>query len=79
MVGPMSNDERTSLTRRLKTGFVVLIGISAGLITLVGDPTLLETALVTLVGFIVGAVLVRVVFPGTGEMQRDRDRNRGRR
>lgn len=74
MVGPMSDEERSSLTLRLKVGFVLLIGFSAGLITLVGDPTLLEVALVTLVGFGVGGVLVWVVFPGTGEVRRDRGR-----
>jgi predicted exporter len=69
MVGPMSSEERSRLTLRLKIGFVLLIGFSAGLTTLVGDPTLVEVALVTLVGLVVGAVVVRVVFPGTGAVE----------
>ncbi|MFD1515251.1 hypothetical protein [Halomarina rubra] len=67
MVGPMTSEERMRMTLWLKLSFVVLIGFSAGLITLLGDTTLLETALVTGVGLVFGALVVRVVFPGTGE------------
>ena len=72
MVGPMSSEERSRLTLRLKIGFVLLIGFSAGLTTLVGNPTPVEVVLVTLVGLVVGAVVVRIVFPGTGEVVRGR-------
>ena len=72
MVGPMTSEERTRLTLRLKIGFVLLIGFSAGLITLLGTPTLLEVALVTAVGLVFGALVVAVVFPGTGEVKRIR-------
>ena len=72
MVGPMSSEERSRLTLRLKVGFVLLIGFSAGLITLLGDPTLLEIALVTGAGLVFGALVVRFVFPGTGEVARIR-------
>jgi hypothetical protein len=72
MVGPMSSEERSQLALRLKIGFVLLIGASAGLITLLGDPTLLEVALVTGVGLVFGVLVVAVVFPGTGEVKRIR-------
>ena len=72
MVGPMSSEERSRLALRLKVGFVLLIGLSAGLITLLGDPTPLEIALVTGAGLAFGALVVRVVFPGTGEVERIR-------
>lgn len=70
MVGPMSTDERESLVVRMKVAFVVLIGASAGLITLLGSPTLLESGLVTGAGLLFGALVVRVVFPGTGTVER---------
>jgi hypothetical protein len=70
MVGPMSTGERSRLMRLMKLSFVLLIGCSAGLITLLGSPTLLEVALVTGVGLVFGALVVAVVFPGTGEVKR---------
>ncbi|MWG36875.1 hypothetical protein [Halomarina oriensis] len=72
MVGPMTTEERSQYMRWLKLGFVLLIGVSAGLITLLGSPTLLEVALVTGVGLVFGAIVVAVVFPGTGEVKRVR-------
>lgn len=66
MVGPMSDDDRNSLARRLKVGFVVLIGASAGLITSQGEATALEALLITVVGLAFGALVVWVVFPETG-------------
>ena len=76
MVGPISRDERSSLVRRLKAGFVVLVGGSSGLIAVQGGATLVEVALVTLVGLVVGVVLVWLVFPGTGEVENVRRRGR---
>ena len=72
MVGPMSSEQRSRLMLRLKAGFVLLIGFSAGLITLLGDPTLLEIALVTGTGLVFGVLIVWFVFPGTGEVKRIR-------
>lgn len=63
MVGPISREERRSASRRLKIGFVLLIGISAGLITLQGDPTLVVFALAVLCGLVVGVALVAFAFP----------------
>lgn len=63
MVGPMSDTERRSLTARLKVFFVLLIGLSAGLMGLSGGGTLVESGLLALFGLLFGAVLVRIVFP----------------
>lgn len=70
MVGPPSDDDQRSLVYRLKVFFVVLVGVSAGLITRVGNATLLESGLVTLAGLAVGVVLVWIVFPGDGGTNR---------
>jgi hypothetical protein len=72
MVGPMSTEERDALTLRLKVAIVALVGLSSGLITLLGDPSLLEVALVVLVGLGVGVLLVWIVFPGSGGVDRER-------
>lgn len=70
MVGPMSTDERESLVAQLKIAFVVLIGASAGLITLLGSPTLLESGVATGAGLLFGVLVVRIVFPGSGTVER---------
>lgn len=61
MVGPSTDD--TSRLDLVRPALVVLVGVSSGLITLVGDATLLETALVVLAGLLLGVVLVRIVLP----------------
>lgn len=63
MVGPTTREERRSASRRLKLGFVALVGISGGLITLQGDVSLLLTILAVLVGLLAGVVIVAFAFP----------------
>ncbi|RXK46756.1 hypothetical protein [Halorientalis pallida] len=63
MVGPVSNDERASFTRRLKIGFVVLVGISSGLITLQGNPSPVVLAGAVVGGLVLGALLTRFAIP----------------
>jgi hypothetical protein len=63
MVGPTTREERRSASRRLKLGFVALVGISGGLITLQGDVSLLVSVLAVLAGLFVGVVIVAFAFP----------------
>jgi ABC-type nickel/cobalt efflux system permease component RcnA len=63
MVGPISREERLTASRRLKIGFVLLVGGSAGLITLQGDPSILVFVLAVLLGLAVGVVVVVFAFP----------------
>ncbi|HET7324760.1 MAG TPA: hypothetical protein VFJ06_10540 [Halococcus sp.] len=63
MVGPASREQRLAASRRLKLGFVLLIGFSAGLITLRSDPTIFVFALAVCCGLVFGIVLVAVAFP----------------
>ncbi|WP_332899577.1 hypothetical protein [Haladaptatus sp. CMSO5] len=71
MVGPLSSEERTAATLRLKIGFVVLVGASAGLITLPSSPSLFEFGVAFLAGSALGVLLVWLVFPGTGDIAGD--------
>jgi hypothetical protein len=62
MVGPISKEERQSGHRRLQTGFVVLVGLSAGLITLQAEPTILQFLGAVLGGTVLGIVLVAFLY-----------------
>ncbi|PSP89868.1 hypothetical protein BRC90_03455 [Halobacteriales archaeon QS_4_69_34] len=64
MVGPVPPEERLAAARRLKLGFVALVGLSSGSITLQGDATIPIFALAVLLGLGVGVVLVVLAFPG---------------
>jgi hypothetical protein len=66
----MSSEERAEGALRIKLGGTVVVGISAGLITLQGDVPVWVTGLAVLAGLLVGAALVWFVFPGTGEIRR---------
>ncbi|MGM0592045.1 MAG: hypothetical protein ACQETI_10545 [Halobacteriota archaeon] len=59
MVGPsLDEDERRLANTRLKAGFVVLVGGSAGLIAIQGGATLVDVAVVTLAGLVIGLLLM---------------------
>lgn len=58
MVGPISDEHRRRGYRNVKIGFVILVGLSSGLIALTGDPSLVELGLVVGAGFLVGLVLL---------------------
>ncbi|PSP76287.1 hypothetical protein BRC86_01375 [Halobacteriales archaeon QS_3_64_16] len=62
MVGPLSDEDRRSGHRRLQTGFVVLVGLSSGLITLQTDPTILLFLGAVLGGTILGIALVTFLY-----------------
>lgn len=71
MVGPISSEERTSTVRRVKAVFVLVVGLSGGLISLQAGGDLLMTGGAILAGLVTGVVLVWLVFPGTGEVRSD--------
>jgi membrane associated rhomboid family serine protease len=79
MVGPISSEERASFATKVKLGFTVLIGLSAGLVTLQGDPSPLIFVGAVVGGLVVGGLLVWFVFPGSGEVDSDRDQNKRER
>jgi len=63
MVGPIRGEDRRVATRRLKVGFVLLVGLSSGLITLQGDPSIFIFVLAVLLGCVVGLLLVVIALP----------------
>ncbi|WP_435175219.1 hypothetical protein [Halorussus sp. AFM4] len=58
MVGPPSREEKREAMNRLKAAIVVLVGASAGLITLSGGGSLLQVGVAIVAGLVVGAVLL---------------------
>lgn len=81
MVEPVSDEERSDFARKLKLGFVLLVGLSGGLITLQTDAGLAGFLLATGIGLLAGFVLVWIAFPDRTDLRRgDRsDSRRGRR
>lgn len=63
MVGPVSDDERSAFAWKLKLGFVLLVALSSGLITLQADAGLVGFLAASGAGTVVGLVLVRIAFP----------------
>jgi membrane associated rhomboid family serine protease len=72
MVGPLTDEERSSFTRRLKAGLVVLVGLSAGLITVQGDAEPVVVAGAFVGGVVVGSLLIWYVFPDMSGLTRGR-------
>jgi hypothetical protein len=79
MVGPVDSEQRASFALKVKVAFSLLVGLSAGTITLQGDVSLAVTAAAVLAGVAVGALLIWYVFPGTGEVARNDGDGRGGR
>ncbi|WP_256686526.1 hypothetical protein [Halococcus qingdaonensis] len=63
MVGPTTREERRTASRRFKLAFVVLVGLSGGLIALQGGGSLFTVLLAVLAGLLVGIVMVVFAFP----------------
>lgn len=58
MVEPMTREERDAGNRKVKLGFLLLVTVSPPLITLLGDPTLVQLGVATAGGFLLGVLLV---------------------
>lgn len=59
MVGPSATEEeRDESRRRLKAGFVLLVGVSGTLIAIQGGASLPVLAAATLIGLVAGGVLL---------------------
>lgn len=68
MVDPISKDDRTRTLRWAKVATVVLVGLSAGLITTQGDTSLGVIAAAVGSGAVLGVVLVWYLFPDYGDI-----------
>jgi len=78
MVGPVSDEERLSFLKKVKIGFVVLVGLSGGLMSASVDASLPAILGAVFAGLVVGVVVVALVFPDAGYARGGRDRG-GRR
>ncbi|AZH25773.1 hypothetical protein [Haloplanus aerogenes] len=59
MVGPsLSDEDRRAASRRLKMGFVALVGCSGGLVAIAAGATAVQALAAVLVGLLVGVTLV---------------------
>ena len=59
MVGPsLSEENRRVASRRLKLGFVGLVGVSAGLVALAGGATATQALVALAGGLVVGGALL---------------------
>jgi len=73
MVGPsFTEEDRRTATRRLKLGFVGLVGLSGGLVSLAVGATLVQTLVALAVGCLVGWALVAYL----GRVGREWQQNR---
>ena len=76
MVDGISDEERERFAVKLKAGFVLMVGLSAGLITLQSDVGVEGFLVTTAVGLVAGVVLVWFVFPDREDLSRgDRSRS----
>ncbi len=77
MVDPVPETDRRAFARKVRLGFVLLVGLSCGLVALHSGGSPRGVAGVTAVGLVVGIVLL-VAMP-SGESSRSRHSRRGRR
>jgi membrane associated rhomboid family serine protease len=78
MVDGISSEERERFAVKLKAGFVLLVGLSAGLITLQAEVGIGGFLAASAAGVVAGLVLVWWVFPDREDLSRG-DRSRSRR
>lgn len=71
MVGPsLTDEEHRAASLRLKLGFVLVVGFSAGVIALQAQGSLIQTAAATAGGLLLGWILVVYltrIIPSSGE------------
>lgn len=80
MVGPsISDDERRVANTRLQVGFVVLVGLSGGLVATQAGATLLQIGGAIAGGLVLGAVLLLWLRRWSSQFRRETNRRRPRR
>lgn len=80
MVGPsITDDERQLANRRLQVGFVVLVGVSAGLVALQAGASILQVGVAVVAGVGLGGALLLWLRRWSAEFRRRTNRSRSRR
>ncbi|MDR9381432.1 MAG: hypothetical protein RI560_07150 [Natronomonas sp.] len=68
MVDPITDDDRRQTLRWARVGVVLLVGLSAGMISIQGGAPLELVSVTVLVGLIVGGALVWYLFPSAEDI-----------
>jgi hypothetical protein len=80
MVGPsITDDERDLANRRLQVGFVVLVGLSGGLVALQAGASSLQVGVAVVGGLVLGGVLLLWLRRWSAQFRRETNRRRSRR
>jgi undecaprenyl pyrophosphate phosphatase UppP len=80
MVGPsITDDERQSASTRLQVGFVVLVGISGGLVATQTGATLLQVGAAVAGALVLGALLLVWLRRWSAQFRSETNRRRPRR
>ena len=80
MVGPsITDDERRLANRRLQIGFVVLVGVSGGLVALQAGASTLQIGVAIVGGLVLGGVLLLWLRRWSAQFRRETNRRQSRR
>jgi hypothetical protein len=80
MVGPsITDDERRLANRRLQIGFVVLVGLSGGLVALQAGASTPQIGLAVGGGLVLGGVLLLWLRRWSAQFRRETNRRQSRR
>jgi undecaprenyl pyrophosphate phosphatase UppP len=80
MVGPsITDDERRDANNKLQLGFVLLVGISGGLVATQAGASLLQTAVAVAGGLVLGGVLLLWLRRWSAQFRRETNRRQSRR
>ena len=80
MVGPsITDDDRRDANNRLQAGFVLLVGVSAGLVATQAGASLVQTAAVVAGGLLLGGVLLLWLRRWSAQFRRETGRRQSRR
>ena len=80
MVGPsITDDERRLANRRLQFGFVVLVGVSGGLVALQAGASTPQIGVAVVGGLVLGGVLLLWLRRWSAQFRRETNRRQSRR
>lgn len=80
MVGPsITDDERRIANTRLQVGFIVLVGLSGGLVAAQADATILQIVGAVAGSLVLGAALLLWLRRWSAQFRRETNRRRPRR
>ena len=80
MVGPsITDDERRDANNKLQIGFVLLVGISSGLVATQAGASLVQTVVIVAGGLVLGGLLLLWLRRWSAQFRRETSRRQSRR